>query len=834
MKLDSLRQRYLVLAVALALVITVCISAAQYLVGYSGRTAAGNLAGRVEVVQQIQHIKGLLWNAEDALDLYMLSPSAAQRTTFHHNIEQARRRIHILADDEWVQSNGLADAAGAVDPVLAQLQQKAIELTEIRLDADMMYPAMSLARGSMLDANRGFQTAVDLSLLACRDQHGCRVDAIYELLVETRSHWNRLISAYRLYLINRLGTLFEDALLTQADDVGVLYGHVDQAVATLADYTRRGEVMIEIEVGVEDMAAYAPQWYAGYSEVLQINSTDEWRGDLPLIRDVMQPLMLAVRARLENLDARLADTAADDIAAQARAVRFTTLLLWATAFAVLLFVVMGYLVFSRKLLRPVAQVARQLRDEASGQTGEMVPSAESREVRHLVDAFLEMRKQVHSRQMALEHMAMHDALTSLPNRALLVDRLGQAITAARRDSGSVALILLDLDRFKEVNDTLGHQAGDLLLKQVAVRLHRALRGSDTVARLGGDEFAILLPGITQAGVGSVAAKIVEVVEPVYKVDDHTLFIGASIGVALYPQHGDTPDVLVQRADVAMYLSKRSNTSVTIYDMDKDMHSVAQLSLLSDLREAVDDNQLRLHYQPKVSLASGEVIGVEALLRWEHPELGQVPPGQFIPVAEQSGLIRRITKWVLDAAILQCSEWLAQGIELPVSVNLSVWDFQDAELDRTIGEVLEKRGVPGRLLELEITESAMMAEPERTRELLLRLDRMGIGLSIDDYGAGFSSLAYLKQLPVDVLKIDKSFVRDMAHNENDQLIVRSTIDLAHNLGLHVIAEGAEHQDTCELLKDLGCDSAQGYYLGMPQSVADLQQWLDSRTLTAVRA
>jgi diguanylate cyclase (GGDEF)-like protein len=431
------------------------------------------------------------------------------------------------------------------------------------------------------------------------------------------------------------------------------------------------------------------------------------------------------------------------------------------------------------------------------------------------------RKQAES---ALEHQALHDALTDLPNRVLLHDRLQQAIRAAERDHTAVALLIMDLDRFKEVNDTFGHHTGDLLLEQLGERLGGVLRGSDTIARLGGDEFAVLLPTASVEDANHIAGRLREVLEEPFSLGGLQLEIDASIGIALSPEHGTDADTLLRRADVAMYIAKRNGSGHALYTAEQDQHSPTRLALVGELRRAIDQNELSLYFQPKVSLKDSRVLCAEALVRWQHPRHGMLGPDQFVPVAEQTGLIRPLARWVLEAAARQCNRWRQEGLDLAVAVNLSMRNLHDAEIVDMIRQLLQRWGIPPARLVIEITESSLMADAARAMEVLNRLREMGVGVSIDDFGTGYSSLAYLKRLPVDELKIDKSFVANMARDENDAAIVRSTVGLAHELGLTVVAEGIEDQATWDLLVALGCDVGQGYFVSRPVPAAALGVWL----------
>ena len=433
-----------------------------------------------------------------------------------------------------------------------------------------------------------------------------------------------------------------------------------------------------------------------------------------------------------------------------------------------------------------------------------------------------------AQQAELERLALHDALTSLPNRTLLNDRIAQALGAAVRSGGSVAILLLDLDRFKDVNDTLGHQVGDLLLTEVGPRLQRPLREVDTVARLGGDEFAILLPGPTDlVSACRVAERLVDALKEPFRIEGLSLEVGVSIGVALFPEHGAGAHELLQHADVAMYAAKRGPTSFAVYSPDYDTNSVRQLTLTGQLRRAIEDDQMLLEFQPKIDARSGRLAGVEALVRWRHPQFGAIPPGEFIHSAEQTGLIRPLTLWVMNRALRELRRWSALGLECGVAVNLSVKSLQDPELPDVIGQLLEAaRQRPDRLT-FEITESALMADPAAALAVLERIAALGCKLSLDDFGTGYSSLAYLQQLPIDELKIDRSFVVAMMRDDNAAVIVRSVVSLAKGLGLSVVAEGVESEEAFVALRALGCDQVQGYWCGSAMAGDQLLSWLSER-------
>jgi len=446
------------------------------------------------------------------------------------------------------------------------------------------------------------------------------------------------------------------------------------------------------------------------------------------------------------------------------------------------------------------------------------------EIGVLASSLNHMREGIAQREEEILRLAYQDPLTDLPNRSKFNDRLRLAIESAAISGERLSILVMDLDRFKYVNDTLGHGVGDHCLREVARRLPQLLRASDCVARLGGDEFAILLPMSRAERVTTVVKKIIEALEQPILYQEQPLDVGTSIGIAHYPDHGVDAVTLMRNADIAMYVAKRNKTGYAVYDPNYDTTQQEHLSLLGELRRAVEQRELRLYYQPKVSFSRATVNAVEALLRWDHPTRGVVPPAHFIPFAEHTGYIKVLTRWVLEEAIRQCGAWRRDGLTLRVSVNVSARDLMNRDLPDLVSGLLADHKVPADLICIEITESGFMEDPAHAQKVLDRLAALGVHLSIDDYGIGYSSLSYIMKLPVDELKIDRSFISKMITNPEVSTIVRSTIELGHNLGLKVAAEGVENAAEWNLLARLGCDQAQGYFMSVPLPPEQLTEWL----------
>jgi diguanylate cyclase (GGDEF)-like protein len=441
----------------------------------------------------------------------------------------------------------------------------------------------------------------------------------------------------------------------------------------------------------------------------------------------------------------------------------------------------------------------------------------------LVPILVRVSRRLQRHVEKIQHQALHDDLTGLPNRLYFREYIGATIAAARERGSTVAVFLLDLDRFKEINDTLGHQWGDELLKELAVRLRSVTRADVLLARLGGDEFGIVAPGHGADDATRLAQTIRSALEAPFAARGIPLVIEASVGISLYPDDGADVDTLIQHADVAMYSAKDRRLGFALYDNSLDTSTAAELALMSELRTALEREEIVLHYQPQIEVRTGRVLGLEALARWQHPERGLLPPGAFIPFVERTGLSTSLTGYVLARVAQQLKEWRAAGVEIDitVAVNLTMFDLLDTSLPEKVARLLEDAGVEHDRLEVEITERVIMADPVRVRGVVEQLKETGVRIAIDDFGTGYSSLSYLKSLPVDVIKIDRSFVMGMTEDESDRAIVRSTIDLAHNLGLAVVAEGVDSKDALQELARFGCDVAQGFYIARPQPVDALE-------------
>jgi len=442
---------------------------------------------------------------------------------------------------------------------------------------------------------------------------------------------------------------------------------------------------------------------------------------------------------------------------------------------------------------------------------------------------LEQTSELRSKAISLEKQAAysstHDALTDLPNRSLFYDRVEQAILSANAQNKTLSIVLFEIENYKDIYDALGRNNSDLVLKQISSRLQGVLQHYDNVARLEGSTFSLLIHDEQEHAL-QVVNNIQESMQSAFIVERLQVAINSGAGIVHFPEHGEDVDTLVQRAGIALYMARNSKAGHAVYDPSFDEHSPQRLTLMSELRHAIQRDELVLHYQAKVSLKTNQVHGVEALIRWNHPKHGFIPPEEFILMAERTRTIQQVTTWVLRQAFTDCAKWNLAGKELKVSINLSTKDLHDPELPDFIEGIRAATKVNPSWIMFEITEGSIMTDPEQALEILQRLDSMGYQLAIDDYGTGYSSLAYLKKMPLNELKIDRSFVQDLLSDENDAVIVSATINLAHNLGLETVAEGVENKETLAKLKEFGCDIAQGYYINKPLTAEGIDQWLEN--------
>lgn len=825
----SLRSRYLIVA---ALVCIMLISGAIIANWYARDVSRNNsqaLTLRNAVTESIGKIRSRIWTADNRLNASLIFPRADNEYNIIANLDEAEEELATLAANPAIETAGLSGQVQLLRDNLSLLTDKVEYLMTRRQDLNWTYPLLPFINEKLLQPHDRFESAAARALEEIAEDDGRPyASPLYGDFDQLRDLWRRKILNFRAVII-RFAWLNSIDVTPQERNITVLDEEIRERLARLQQQKTQGALGIEAVAALEQMQEASAQWQENWAAVRELRSSSIWRADIHYAGTEINRYRQQVFDTLASIEADITTWSAKNVVIVQQAAEQISNVLWGLAGVALTFVVLVYLMIDRSVLKPIAGIAESL----STRGEESIPGLEkrsSREIHRLITAFTVMRNQVHQRQMALEHQTLHDALTGLPNRVLLQDRLEHSIQMMKRNDGSMALLLLDLDRFKEVNDVLGHQVGDELLQQVGQRLQALLRNSDTVARLGGDEFAIVAPNTDNRQAALFAEKIARAIKEVFEVGKQKLYVGVSIGAAIYPQHGADAGTLTRHADISMYSAKRNKLDYSLYEMSGDERRLNKLALVGDLNAALENpGDLQLYYQPRIDLRSHEVVGFEALLRWPHPQLGSVSPAQIVKMAEHTGLAAVLTHWVIETTLSEISRLQHAGRRFSTAVNLSASNLQDPELPGAVARLLGEYGVPAEQLTLEVTESAMMSDPVQVRKVLMQLGESGINIAVDDFGTGFSSLGYLKMLPLRELKIDKSFVMNMVADENDATIVHSVIELAHNLGLTVTAEGVENQRTQSLLQKQKCDMAQGFHISPPLPGAAVQQWLQDQRL-----
>ena len=729
-------------------------------------------------------------------------------------------QLQLSPDDHEIN-----EISATLKILISRLHSNTSDLFNSRLDVNRQYPGLALAANEMTDPQQRVNNY--LQILIAEIESGDlepESDELLNLLMKAKILWVNQISQYRIYLANRFASFSTDFLRSQASSLKDLNEKFIRDIEKLGQIYAT-EDSFEGEEAIQIIKHSARQWHQFFEAVRKLHESNAWRTDNLLLQQNLIPLINEISLQLKAMESifQRQESTIDTVIQENTTTLF--ILLATIIFLFLLFIAIILVSLDRMVFQPLQMVSNVLKSNTFNYDSLQIKMGKAREINDLITAFHEMGEKVNQRQNELEHQALHDSLTALPNRFMLNQRLDYQLLTAERSEQNFTLFFMDLDNFKDVNDTLGHATGDELLLQVAKRLLKGIRKSDTVARLGGDEFAILLPEVDRNESEKLAIELHESVTKPFIINDKTISVGISIGIAHYPDDGVDTVTLLQHADIAMYMAKRSRYAFSHYDKTSDFYSHNRLVLIQDLPTAISNNELMLYFQPQLTCSDNDIFGAEALIRWNHPEFGFINPEKIIEIAEYSGKIHLLTLWVLEHAIAECRLWHDNKYPINISANLSIQDFNNQLLCDQVEALLKKYQLDAHYLTLEITESGMMENPALSIDILNKFKDMGVKLSVDDFGTGFSSLKYLKQLPVDELKIDKSFVLEMDKNENDRVIVQSTIQLGHNLGLKVVAEGIEHETLLKIVDSFGCDYAQGYLFERPLNGINFLEYLD---------
>lgn len=784
-----------------------------------------SLVLRDVVNSDIASLRNALWQSDNLLNTLMLTQDDAFRKKLEANLAESLRLVKKLKNNKYSSSANFKQKSLDLESDFLALYKTINDLLVKSEDPYWVYPMLPFINNTLLESNQEFDTACAIALQEIEhSNNGKYTTSLYKLVDEIRDLWRLKILNFRAVIIRYAG-LNTTSIIAQERNIEIIQQDIDKKLEQLNTLREKNLLGLETESALDVMTYRAKKWTQDFKRLIKLRVSNKWRADIHFVKTNIVPYRDHIFNDLNILETEMSEWSKANIQQLEKATQDINKIFGILSGIAIALIILSYKLLRRSVLKPIRRISDAIVTESS--VFDIAPSKlDSLEISLLLNAFNGMRAQISNRQRALEYQALHDTLTGLPNRALLEDRLKHAISTASRDDASVVVILLDLNRFKEINDTLGHSVGDSVLKISAERLESCIRGSDTVARLGGDEFAIIMNSNIEEAQAFIH-RISVLLEDDMLINGQHLYISSSIGIAVYPDHGKDVGTLMQHADIAMYESKRGKKVYSIYSEVLDSNSIDNLALLGSLRAEIHKptDQFLLNFQPQINVRNNKVVGAEALLRWTHPVYGIIPPEQIIRMAEQTGLISELTLWILEESINHCAQWYKLNMNLHVSVNLSAWNIQDPKLPEILHGLLAKHKINPSLIQLEITESTVMSDPVRAREVLYEISEMGFGVIIDDFGTGFSSLSYLKLLPVNGLKIDKSFVIDMMKDENDRIIVQSTIDLAHNLGLSVVAEGVETEAVLKELDSYGCDFAQGYYIATPLTNSEFISWLN---------
>lgn len=832
---NSFRGRYLILAGSMAALLFAAALIGWRHVQKIATEQIANVEERARAASVVADMIDQLRTLDARAHGFLIVPSAEMAQAIRSALNLNEAAVVGLGQTSWVQRDS------EISAMVAGLQRDSValktlgaELIRMRQDARQWLPAVRIMEQRMQPAAQRFYSAVDLAI---QDSLPLASDPTqlenYGLFIEARRAASRMISEFRLFLANRFG-VFDDrperGLRIRSQHIDDHWVSLRTNLETLSAYDQEKRLGLVQATALNEMRESILDWRIGYTEVRDALQSRGWRSDVELLHDRMEPLMDRMRQRLSSLELELGVGSARDITQLTTVSRQLSNTILILAFGALVSIAIAYAVLNRLLLRPISRIAEALRAEANGAPGVVIPNATAQETANLTEAFSEMRRQVRQREARLDHLAHHDPLTALPNRTLFRDRLSHALDIAERNGTLVGLLFLDLDRFKQINDSLGHVYGDQLLTTVARRLQDCIRSGDTIARLGGDEFAVIVEGGRQVqDVKTVAEKLLSAFRSPFVLDEREVHVSASIGMSLYPADDRDPDALIRDADLAMYGAKDMGRN-TYRFFSSEMTSRVQrvLELETHLRAAVDNGDLGLHFQPIVDAPLGTLCGCEALLRWTHPTRGPVSPAEFVPILEETGLIVPASEWVVHQVCAERRRILELGLECPpISINLSGRLLHGNAFVNFLVRVLEEGGTDPRELVLEITEDTLAQQLRAAQFGIRRLRDMGVRVALDDFGTGQSSLNHLRSSPIDVVKIDRDFIRRIATDPYDAALVKAIIAMTQGLKLSVVAEGVETVEQLEFMRANGCDRIQGFLFSRPLPADELIQLIGSR-------
>ena len=820
----SLQRRYLLGALLLLVVLALALGFAERHLDHEHRQARHRLQNRQEVLKAVQSLRRSLWRADHAFSAFLLSGTPNHREEASRALSSAQKKVRHLESSAWIAEHATTGTLEGFTRTLGDLSEEIARVNSIRSDSARLFPALEIMRDHMGPAHRRFMGTVQGAIQTLSPPSELSDRSVRENFLQARHLWSRMSGEFRLYVAGRLGLLGKTGARNRAHNLEVYHQELMDSLAELEKAKKADDLGPYLAQALKTLREQARVWYAHFRELPPPGATFHWRADVPLVVQSVQPLFTAVDRKLRSLESRLTTEASRDIEAMSGVARTLTWVLWFTLLTVLTAVGLGFLFLRNRVLEPLVHLAHNLHREAHGMNPPQELPRGPREVQEVTDAFARLRLEIRARESELRHWAQHDTLTGLPNRELMEDRLSQALETVQREDRPLSLLVLDLNYFKEINDSYGHPAGDRVLCTVAERLAEVVRGTDTVSRFGGDEFGVLLVGSGAEGARRVSEKILEALQPPIRQPEADFHVGVSIGIAQAPDLGTDPETLLARADAAMYQAKSTHQGFTFFRPELETGAGERLAHLDELYEAIRQDRVELHYQPKINLGSGAPEAVEALLRWGPPEGAYLPAQEVLEMAERAGMSRHLSRSVVQRAIAM-ADWLrSAGRDIRVAVNLCCADLRDPDLFQQIRDQLDQRNLPGSCLELEITEKDLHPAFADLGAILSPVRAMGVRVTLDHYGTGYSSLCGVRDLPLDTLKLDRSLVVPLPDDAPGCAIVRSSVELGRSLGREVEVVGVESARARAFLEEIGCPRAQGFHLARPLEPGALADYL----------
>ncbi len=831
--LDSYRGRYLALAfVAIAFLSAAGLYGRHYVSQVSDQQLR-MIQQRAQATANLHDTLELLNRVQDDLHGFLINPPQTKVSQLLGSLQRLITATSRLDSSEWTVTHPeLGSLIRETTFDLQRLDKGLRELIEIRKERRRWFPMLGVVEEQMMPANQAIQEILNAILAEERERLADGETDIdtFSRIVDLQVSWLHAISELRLLIANRFGIFSTNAaqgMESRADNIGIYLNAARTKLAELEAAAGAGKLGLSAEEFLPDLQEKLDIWADIYSRSVKRLQGNDWRADLTYTREAIEPIIDAIHQRLSGIRLELDIQSAQnitDLTDITKQLSSFTLLVVATG---ALFFLVTYGMFNRILLKPIKQTTLALRQEAEGRTSMLPPEAKVQETQDLIAAFEEMRQQVREREGHLDHLAHHDPLTGLPNRLLFRDRLEHALTLSAREGSLLGVMFLDLDRFKQINDSLGHAAGDQLLRSVAERLRGAMRASDTVARLGGDEFAILIEHLKHRDESTLLAEkiLIALAEP-FLLDGKPFHITTSIGITLSPIDDIQADSLIRGADTAMYAAKEAGKNCfRFFTAEMTQRAAAHLETESALRLAIAQQQLELHYQPISNQDGSDIHAFEALLRWHHPQLGQVPPDRFIPILEDMGQLGTVSRWIIDTvAEQQLTLFRQTGRWMPISINLTAKLLHDDAFSRHLLGKLDSNWPSPEHLIVEVTEDSLTQDLDASVRVLQQLRGLGVRVALDDFGTGQSSLNHLRRFAFDLIKVDREFVRDIPDDPNDVDLVTAIIQLSHAFGMKVVAEGMETLAQEQVLRERGCDYLQGYLISRPMPGTDLPGFL----------